>query len=99
MNPQNHSNRYDFVFALLVGLVFTSVGVSLLHLPGILNNLLVLGIAFLMAGLVAVHYMGLKWNGPLIEVIVAIPLALFILLVAVLIPDIAHIPVSIWGPR
>jgi len=90
MDPQKASARHNIVFSILAGFVLLSVGVSLLHLPESINNLIVLGIAFLMACLVAAQYMGLKWEGRLIDVIVVIPLALFALLIIVLIPDIGH---------
>jgi len=97
MNPNNGAGRHDLVFTIFVALVFVSVTVSLLHLPVTLNNLIVLGIAFVMAGLVAAQYMGLKWEVPMVDVIVAIPLALFALLVVVLLPDIAHVSIPFFS--
>ena len=99
MNPKSVPVRHNLVFSLLVSLVLISVGVSLLHLPPSLNNLIVLGIAFVMAGLVVAEYMGLKREGPMVGVIIAIPVVLFTLLVVLLLPDISHVPIHFWGKQ
>jgi len=87
MESKSASVNHGFIFAMLVVLVLGSVGVSLLHLPGLTNNLVIFGIAVLMAGLVAFQYMNLKIEGPLVAWLVIIPFILFGILVLVLLSD------------
>jgi caa(3)-type oxidase subunit IV len=88
MEPKSASMNHGPIFILLVALVFSSVGVHLLHLSPAVNNWMVLGIACVMAGLVVAHYMGLKWEGILVDWIVVVPLVLFAILMVVLLPDL-----------
>ena len=88
-NPTSHT----VVFSLLVVLVLCAVGVSLLHLPPLTNNFAIFAIAFVMAGLVVVQYMGLKMEGPTVRLVVAVPVVLFAILVILLMPDIAHVTI------
>ncbi len=88
--PINHGT----IFSLLVIFVFSSVGLSLLHLSPLLNNLGIFGIATIMAGLVVFQYMGLSLEGPLVVWLVIIPSVLFVILVFLLMPDIAHVRVD-----
>ena len=92
MNPNPTSSNHGILYALLVVLVALAAWVSLLHLSPGLNNLAVFGIAFTMAALVLAQYMGLRWEGPLVLWVFAIPVILFAILVVMLLPDIAHTP-------
>jgi len=92
-DPANHGP----VFTLLMVLVLVATGISLLHLPVAINNSVVLGIAFVMAGLVAAQYMGLRLEGKLVHWIVVVPTVLFLILVVMLLPDIAHVPLTFLG--
>jgi caa(3)-type oxidase subunit IV len=89
MQIQQHSSHHGLITLLLAVMVLVSTGVSLLRLGGFLNNLLVLGIAFAMTVLVTGKYMGLKKEGHLVHWTLVFPLALFALLVALLLGDIA----------
>ena len=91
MDIHQHSPHHGFITMLLALLVLFSTGISLLRLSGGLNNLLVLGAAFAMAGLVASQYMGFRKEGRLIHWTIAFPLALFTLLVVLLLGDIAKV--------
>ena len=82
--------NHGVVFSLLVILVLGSVGVSLLHLPAVSNNLVIFGIAAGMACLVLFQYMNLKVEGQLVIWLVIIPLIMFGILVLVLLSDNAH---------
>jgi caa(3)-type oxidase subunit IV len=87
------STKHGFIFSQLAVLALLAVAVTRLHFSGGLNNLLVLGIAFGMAALVLVQYMGLKWRDTYIFWIFVIPVVLFAILVVLLIPDVAHQPI------
>jgi len=86
--------NHGFVFSSLVVLVFCSVGVSLLHLSPAINNLVIFAIAFFMAALVALQYMGLRLEGPLVVWLVIIPSVLFVIVVVLMMPDVAHVRVD-----
>lgn len=94
MNSQNAPAKHSSIFALLVVLALCSVGVTLVHLSVALNNVVIFAIAFLMAGLVVLHYMGLRLEGPLVVWTFLISIILFAILVVTLMPDIAHTPVG-----
>lgn len=86
------------IFTLLVILVLLATGISLLHLPAPISNILVLAIGFVMATLVLGDYMGLKFHGYRVVWLFFLPsLALFTILVVMLLPDIAHVPFTFLG--
>lgn len=95
----NHNPSIDqgLSFATLVTLALFGVGVTLLQLSPGLQNILVFTAAFIMAGIVVLQYMGLKWEGPLVVWTFLIPVALFAILVIALVPDIAHIVPAFLG--
>ena len=93
MVPRNKPSAHGITFSFLVFLVLGSVGASLMHLPPSTNNVIVLAAAFFMAGLVVSQYMGLKVESWVVRLTVAVPVVLFIILVVLLLPDIAHFPV------
>ena len=86
--------KHGMVFALLVILALFSVGKALLHLPALWNNLVIFGVAFVLAGLVVAQYMGLRMEGPVVIIIFVIPLVLFAIMVILLMPDVAHVKVD-----
>ncbi len=96
MGPQKSDSTHEVVFSSLIVLVLSAVGASLLHLPPVVNNVVVLTIAFAMAGLVVAQYMGFKVEGPVIKLVMAVPVLLFVILVIVLMPDIAHVSVRLF---
>ena len=87
MDSKSGSMNHGLIFAMLVILVLGSVGLSLLRLPGLTNNLVVFSIAIVMAGLVVFQYMNLKMEGPLVIWVAIIPLIMFGILVLVLLSD------------
>ena len=89
------SLKHGLVYAVLAVLALLSVATRFLPLPGHTGAVVIFAIAFLMAGLVAIQYMGLKWEGTLVYAVVAIPFILFFILVVTLIPDIAHYPFDV----
>jgi caa(3)-type oxidase subunit IV len=90
MASNSGSAKHGFVFGVLVLLALCSVTAGVLHLPVVLNNILIFAIAFAMAGLVVLQYMGLRMEGPLVFWTFLIPVILFAILVVGLMPDIAH---------
>lgn len=85
---------HQVIFSLLVVLVLLSVGASFLPLPALLHNVIIFGIAILMAGLVLGQYMGLRLEGPLVVWTFIVPVILFGVLTLLMMPDIAHVPVG-----
>jgi cytochrome c oxidase subunit IV len=92
MGSAKESVKHGFVFVQLIFLALLSVGVRWMPLSGGAHNFLVFGIAFSMAALVLVQYMGLNWRDTLLFWIFMVPVILFAVLVVLLIPDIAHHP-------
>ncbi len=97
MATQSRPVNHNFVFAFLVMLVLISVGVSLLHLSALMNNLVVIGVALVMSALVVAQYMGLRFEGRLVIWSFALPLILFAILVIAMMPDIGHVSVPFGG--
>lgn len=93
MVPKTNPSSHAVTFSLLILLVLGSLGASLLHLAPLANNIIVLAAGFLMAGLVVTQYMGLQTEAWVVRLTVTVPVILFIILVVVLMPDIAHFSV------
>jgi len=93
MASKSNSATHGVIFGLLVVLMLCSVGTHLLHLEPLATNLVLFTVAFLMAGLVVVQYMGLRTEGHLVKWLFVVPLILFGILVVLLLPDIAHFAV------
>lgn len=81
--------NYIAVWLWLVGLLIASVVISYLPISRGLAVLLIFVAAFVKAMLVALDYMHLKFEQPLIYAMAIIPLAIFVVLWIVLYPDIA----------
>lgn len=92
MAPKNSPSSHEITFGLLFLLVFCSVGARLIDFPPLTNNLIIFASAFSMAVLVITQYMGLKIEGMVVRLTVAVPLILFAVLVGILLMDIAHVP-------
>lgn len=97
MDLKTNSASHGPIFTLLVISVLVAVGTSLLHLPALLNNIVVLTVAFFMAALVVAQYMGLSFEGKLVRWVVVVPFVLFAILVGILLPDIGHMPLQFLG--
>jgi hypothetical protein len=92
MNSKSAAS-HGVIFSLLVALVLFSVGASFLPLSALFHNLIIFGIALVMAGLVLGQYMGLRLEGPLVLWTFFVPVVLFVIII-LLMPDIAHVPVG-----
>jgi cytochrome c oxidase subunit 4 len=87
--PHHHVPFMKIFFALLVLTAITvGIGIYLRFDNELVNVLLALLIASTKATLVAMFFMHLKFEGKLIVTIFVVPLALCILLVVALLPDI-----------
>src|SRR5450432_4882410 len=87
--PHHHVPFMKIFFALLILTAVTvGIGIYLRFDNELVNVLLALLIAATKASLVAMFFMHLKFEGKLIVTIFLIPLALCILLVVALLPDI-----------
>ncbi|HVZ79717.1 MAG TPA: hypothetical protein VHE12_02820 [bacterium] len=85
---------HGVIFGSLVVLVLLSVGTKFLVLPVLWHNLILFGIATVMAALVLAQYMGLRLEGPLVVWAFIIPVVLFVILTLLLMPDIGHVRVE-----
>lgn len=90
MRTQSSNSNHSVIFSALVVLALCSVGIFFLHLPTMMNNLAIFGVAAAMASLVFFQYMGLKMEGKLIYWTLVIPCVLFGILVVLFIPDVCH---------
>ena len=87
----HHKVPYFMIFLILVGLTVVTVAVALVRFKSEwVNLLLALLIASVKASFVALFFMHLKFEGKLIYLILFVPLALCILLMVALIPDIVY---------
>lgn len=93
MDAKTGSANHSVVFGSLVMLVLIAVGISVLHLSVMTNNILIFAIAFIMSGLVVAQYMGLRFEGRLVVWAFVLPLILFVILVIAMMPDIGHVSV------
>lgn len=85
---------HGMIFSMLVVMALSAVGITLLHLSVMMNNLAIFTVAFVMAALVFFQYMELKTEGKLIYWVMVIPCVLFAILVIMLIPDVCHYSVD-----
>src|SRR5687767_8680531 len=86
--PHHHVNYY-FIFFSLVILTIVTVLVAFHRFESeVVNLLLALLVASIKATLVAMFFMHLKFEGKLIYLIFVVPLALCVLLIVALIPDV-----------
>jgi cytochrome c oxidase subunit 4 len=87
----HHKINYFAIFGLLVVLTIVTVAVAFIDIKSeIAKVLLALAIASVKATAVALYFMHLKFEGKLIYLILFVPLALCVLLVVALIPDIVY---------
>ena len=85
----HHEVPYVMVFFALVGLTIITVAVAMKRFhPELINVLIALAVASVKGSLVALYFMHLKFEGKLIYLIFIVPLALCVLLVMALIPDV-----------
>lgn len=87
MKTKTASSNHSLIYALLVVLAISIVGVSKLHLALVPHNLAIFAIATVMAVLVAIQYMGLKVEGALVYWLMVIPFVIFAIFVFTLIPE------------
>ena len=86
-----HKINYLMIFYALVGLTVLTVAIAFKRFPNeLVNVLLALLVASIKATFVARYFMHLKFEGKLIYFIFFIPLALTVLLIFALIPDVGH---------
>jgi cytochrome c oxidase subunit 4 len=98
-DPHHHGvesqiRTYLVIFAALTLLTMVTVGVSYLHLPRSSSIVVALLIAVAKATLIALFFMHLVHEGGLIKWSVAICLALVLVLIVFVIPDIGVSPVE-----
>lgn len=84
-SARNHPN-YLLVWLWLLGLVFVSLGASLL-LPKTAALLIIFAAATIKAILVVLNFMHLKYERPLLYMMAVVPVVIIVLLVIALFPD------------
>lgn len=83
----NYFKIWIWLVALTVGYLFERwIGIS-----RTVALLVIFGIALVKAALVAIHFMHLRHESRLIYAIILVPIALFVILVALLLPDITFV--------
>ena len=88
----HHEVPYYLIFAALIILTGVTVGIAFIHFPTELINVgLAMIVAIIKGSMVAMFFMHLKFEGKLIYMIFVVPLALCVLLVVALLPDIVMI--------
>lgn len=92
MNQQTdaaeHRPNYLLIFGALFVLTLIEIGVALAGFAASAQVVLLLTLAFTKATLVALYYMHLKFEGPIIRIIAAVPVLLVFIVVLIPIFDV-----------
>ena len=89
-SPHRVHPNYLAVWVWLAALMLVSVLASYLPTSAVIIIGIVLVLAFIKALLVALYYMHLKFERPLLLILVIAPLVLAAILITALLPDSAH---------
>lgn len=92
MTSAHKQPNYIGVFWWLLALTVLEVGVIFLPIARLLIGILLVGLALSKASLVAMYFMHLKFEARMLGVIAMTPLALCLLLVLALLPDLSATP-------
>lgn len=82
------TSAYLKIFYILLVLTIVEVGIVYLHLPRMLLVGLLVILAVWKAGLVAAHFMHLKFEKKLLTIVALVPFVLCVFLILMLLPDI-----------
>jgi cytochrome c oxidase subunit 4 len=89
VQPHAHPQpNYMGVFWWLLGLTIAEVAVAYAHMPRLIMVVLLVGMAFTKAAMVALYFMHLKFERSTLTLIALTPLILCIFLSLMLLPDI-----------
>ena len=80
--------NYMGVFWWLVALTIAEVAVAYTHMPKLIMVILLVGMAFTKAAMVALYFMHLKFERSTLTLIALTPLILCVFLIMMLLPDI-----------
>lgn len=83
-----HRPNYLLIFGALFVLTLIEIGVALAGFAASAQVVLLLTLAFTKATLVALYYMHLKFEGPIIRIIAAVPVLLVFIVVLIPIFDV-----------
>lgn len=82
-----------FIYAWLVGLTLAEVGIVVVGIPKTAGALLMGGTTLAKVLMIALHFMHMKHDRPLIWLLPAIPVVLALFFVTMLFPDLVwHLP-------
>ena len=83
-----HRPNYLLIFGALFVLTLIEIGISLTGIAAAAQVAVLLALAFLKALLVALYYMHLKFEGPIIRIIAAVPMLLVLIVILIPIFDV-----------
>ncbi len=83
-----HRPNYLLIFGALFVLTLIEIGVALTGVAASAQVVLLLALAFTKAALVALYYMHLKFEGPIIRIIAAVPVLLVFIVILIPIFDV-----------
>ena len=86
---EHHKSNYMGVFLWLVVLTAGEVGVIYMPIPRLAIGILLVGFALSKAALVALYFMHLRFEKPILGLIALTPLILCVFLTLMLLPDSA----------
>ena len=86
---EHHKSNYMGVFLWLVVLTAGEVGIIYLPIPRLAIGILLVGFALSKAALVALYFMHLRFEKPVLGLIALTPLVLCVFLTLMLLPDSA----------
>jgi cytochrome c oxidase subunit IV len=90
VQAQAHSQpNYMGVFWWLLALTIAEVAVAYAHMPKLIMVILLVGMAFTKAAMVALYFMHLKFERSTLTLIALTPLILCVFLILMLFPDIS----------
>ena len=82
--PVNHTKTYITIFIALAVLTLIEVGLTMIGMPKTPMVILLIALALVKAGLVAVYFMHLKYDSGFLSVIAYAPLAVASILILML---------------
>lgn len=81
--------NYLVVFGALAVLTLIELGLASTSLASTLQVPLLLGLALAKASLVALYYMHLRYEGPILRIVAAVPLLLIVIVIMLPVFDLA----------
>ena len=88
IDAAKHRPNYLLIFGVLFVLTLIEIGIALTGIAAAAQVAVLLALAYTKALLVALYYMHLKFEGPIIRIIAAVPVLLVLIVILIPIFDV-----------